>query len=113
MHHRDNLTGIFCCSPVIWCQCKKLVRAGGKVLAWPVLVAPFVDNDQPARFPWVFSFGVLQCVVLPRHDAADPMPGKLPYGNSALAPNLTWQLLSLLPHTSRPELPTGLLFASK
>jgi hypothetical protein len=32
---------------------------------------------------------MFQRFIFPGHDAVDPMPGKLPYGNSALVPNRT------------------------
>jgi len=61
MNNGDDLANIFCCSPIIWVEYKKLVGAGRQVLTWPVLAATFTDNEQSARLFGIFSFGVLQC----------------------------------------------------
>jgi hypothetical protein len=58
MHHRSDLTGILGCSPVIGVKHKELVRASGKILAWPILVAALMHNDQPARLAGIIGLGV-------------------------------------------------------
>jgi hypothetical protein len=58
MHHRDDLACILSGGPIIRRQHKELIWAGCKILAGPILAAPFAHNEQPARFAGIFSLGV-------------------------------------------------------
>ena len=110
MHHGHDLAQILGCCIVRRVKDEMLVRCGGDVAAGVVPAPAFDYMDQAAALAGILNLRVRQDVSLEGvgqlHHWVRPAPGKLPNGNSAVAPNRSLQLSTRLPHTSAASVPT-------